>query len=399
MPVYKVGENAVVTVSVKENGAPLTTGTISYTITNDGVGKLGAGTIDLAKNNPAKISVSMDQPGVARVTLNPGSIQVTNKKNPNKPSPTMCGMAFEPEKIPYHGTMPEDFMQFWLDGRKAIADRPVKLTPMKVNDNSIAAWTVEVDSINGPVYGFLAMPKKPGKYPAVVSVPGAGPGAIGPDMTMAKRGYIALVMNVHEYAVPHDAAKNKEAYSAQARKFYYPVKNVQDRDQYFFRRVILGIDRAINHVASMKEFDRKNFIMFGSSQGGAMTLSLTGLNKNITACAANVPAMCDHAGLKGVRPVGWPKIAGRFPEDAAKQAAADKTMAYYDAANFATFITVPTYVSCGLVDTTCAATTVYAAYNRLGTKVKDMYIMPGLGHVHTSDYIKNRDAWFAKHAQ
>ena len=215
---------------------------------------------------------------------------------------------------------------------------------------------------------------------------------------MVRRGYISLVMNVHEYAVPRDVAKNKEVYAAQGKKFYYPIKNIRNRDQYFFRRVILGVDRAINHVASMKEFDGKNFIMFGSSQGGAMTLILTGLNKNITAAAANVPAMCDHVGVKDVRPVGWPRVTNRF-SDAAAQAEAEKTMAYYDAANFASFITVPTYVSCGLVDSTCPSSTVYAAYNNLGTDVKEMYIMPGLGHVHTGAYMKLRDAWFAKHAR
>ena len=260
------------------------------------------------------------------------------------------------------------------------------------------AYKVVVDSLNGPVYGFLALPKKPGKYPAAVTVPGAGVGYCGPELVFAKRGYISLVMNVHEYENPANAAEAKKLYSEQGQRFYYPVKNAQDRDQYFFRRVILGVDRAINYIAhEMKEYDHRNLIMYGSSQGGAMTLILTGLNGNITACAANVPAMCDHVGVPGIRPEGWPHVVGKVEGPEAEAAA--KTMAYFDAANFAPFIKVPTFVSCGLIDNTCPPSSVLAAYNRLGTKVKQMYYMPSLGHVQINDYVVKRDAWFKKYAR
>ena len=149
--------------------------------------------------------------------------------------------------------------------------------------------------------------------------------------------------------------------------------------------------------ASMKEYDHRNFIMYGSSQGGAMTLILTGLNKNITACAANVPAMCDHIGVPGIRPEGWPHVITKVDPKEAEATA--KTMAYFDAANFAPFITVPTFVSCGMIDNTCPPSSVFAAYNRLGTKVKQMYFMPGLGHVQINDYVTKRDAWFQKYAR
>ena len=79
IPVYRAGEKAIVTVSVQENGAPLTEGVIQYEITNDGLAQLASGSIDLAKTNPAQITVTMDQPGIARLTLKPGAIKVTNK--------------------------------------------------------------------------------------------------------------------------------------------------------------------------------------------------------------------------------------------------------------------------------------------------------------------------------
>ena len=397
IPVYRAGEKAIVTVSVQENGAPLTEGVIQYEITNDGLAQLASGSIDLAKTNPAQITVTMDQPGIARLTLKPGEIKVTNKADNKRPSPISCGLAFSPEKIAYASDIPKDFVKFWMDGRKAIANRPVKLIPLPNKRKDLNTFKVVVDSLNGPVYGFLAVPNKPGKYPAAITVPGAGPGSPGPEMSFAQKGYITLVMNVHEYENPTDAKEARAIYAEQGKRFYYPVKNAHDRDTYFFRRVILGVDRAINYVASMKEYNGREMIMHGSSQGGAMTLIMTGLNKNITVCAANVPAMCDHLGVAGVRPEGWPHALPKASPEKAQDVA--RTMAYFDAANFATFIRVPTLVSCGLIDGTCPPSSVFVAYNRLGTKTKQMYYMPGLGHVQTPDYVNVRDAWFQKFAR
>ena len=54
----------------------------------------------------------------------------------------------------------------------------------------------------------------------------------------------------------------------------------------------------------MPEWDRKHMVIDGSSQGGGSALILSGLNKNITALAANVPALCDHGGVKTGRSSG-----------------------------------------------------------------------------------------------
>ena len=55
------------------------------------------------------------------------------------------------------------------------------------------------------------------------------------------------------------------------------------------------------------------------------------------------------------------------------------TMAYFDCVNFASGITVPTYIGVGFVDTTCPPAGVYAMYNALAGK-KKIYDMHRLGH-------------------
>ena len=138
----------------------------------------------------------------------------------------------------------------------------------------------------------------------------------------------------------------------------------------------------------MPEWDRKHMVIDGSSQGGGSALILSGLNKNITALAANVPALCDHGGVKTGRSSGWPRLD--------RQKNADAFAPYFDAANFARFIKVPALVSCGFIDTTCSPSSVYAAYNQLKGD-KQMVHVPLEGHTVSKAYVAIRNDFVAKH--
>jgi cephalosporin-C deacetylase-like acetyl esterase len=118
----------------------------------------------------------------------------------------------------------------------------------------------------------------------------------------------------------------------------------------------------------------------GASQGGGLSLILTGLDPRITAVAANVPALCDHSGISSGRPSGWPGLV-RTKADGTPEAGAPAilaTAAYYDACNFAPRIKVPAVVSVGLIDT-LPPTTGLAAYNLLGGP-KKIHLAPLSGH-------------------
>ena len=60
-----------------------------------------------------------------------------------------------------------------------------------------------------------------------------------------------------------------------------------------------------------------------------------------------------------------------------------KAARYYDVVNFARHVTVPTYVTAGIIDSLCPPTTVYAMYNQLKGE-KHMLEHPTTGHILTS---------------
>jgi cephalosporin-C deacetylase-like acetyl esterase len=278
--------------------------------------------------------------------------------------------AYEPEKIRTMTTMPPDFMGFWEQGRKQLAQVPVNPVLTRREDRcseSVDVFSISFAGIDDTrVYGFLCVPKgKEGPFPAYVTVPGAGAGPYGPSgMGWAKRGVLHLTVSVHS----HDAAAmSKEevnaAYEALNAEGLYIHHGLPDRDKFFFRRVFLGADRAISWLASRPDYDGRHMVFYGSSQGGGSALILTGLNKHITAVAANVPGFCDQAGFQAGRRGGWPgMVKGKTDEERAPYLAASR---YYDAVNFARFITCPAVICAGFIDGTCSPSSVYAAYNEI----------------------------------
>ena len=74
--------------------------------------------------------------------------------------------------------------------------------------------------------------------------------------------------------------------------------------------------------------------------------------------------MCDHTGMAADRASGWPLLV-ECDGEGAPDARQLKAARYYDVVNFARHVTVPTYVTAGIIDSLCPPTTVYAMYNQL----------------------------------
>jgi cephalosporin-C deacetylase-like acetyl esterase len=379
---YKIGEPVQFTVECVDNGNPVNAGSAVVTLTLDGGKVISTEKVDFAMTNPATIAGTLNEPGFLRATAASYAGIPKPKRYPSG------GAGFEPEKIKMGGAQPADFMKFWEDGRAAVASGEIKLEKIEARSTEkYTSYAVTVDALDGEKrYGFLVIPNGKGPFPAYVQVPGAGAGQAGPMVNWGERGVIALGMNVHKYPTVMDAPKMREIYAEQAKRMYYPVDQAEDRDKYFFRNVILGVDRMISYVAALPQWDKKHFVIDGSSQGGGMALIMAGLNNNITAAAANVPALCDHGGVLAGRQSGWPQLIN------AERPKAGEVAPYFDAANFAAFITCPVVVSAGFVDGTCAPSSVYAAYNRIDAP-KRMLNMPLTGHEITQAYKEIQEPW------
>lgn len=378
---YQCGEETVFSVSVVDEAKqPLTSGNVNAVLTHDGGDVLSQQALKLADGNPFTLRGKLDQPGFLR-------LQVVFSDSKEQARATY-GSAYEPEKIQAGSKEPADFMVFWHEAIQKTEAMPLDLQMEKLDTYSTEGHTsykVSFAAPGGRVYGFYSVPVGAGPFPALVSVPGAGPGVAAPS----PRADIAiLTMNVHPYDPMIPDKTVRESYTELNAKGLYAFQGAPERESYFFYRAILGIHRALGWLRQRPEIRRDRVGYTGSSQGGAFGLILGGLNPDLAALACNVPAMCDHLGRQAGRANGWPGVAASLkytPEVVAM-------VPYFDAVNFAGYLRSPVRVMVGFADTTCCPSSVYAAFNRIPSSDKTIYDEVGMGHSSRRSY-QDATAW------
>ena len=407
--IYESGETARLTVTAEgTNGVKLARGVLSVKIDNFGAREMMTREVDLAKENPFRLTVRRDAPGFARLGFSSKDLAVRN--NAGQAAGTYYyGVAFSPTEIRPGTPDPADFDAFWADAIRKLdetvpVDAKMELVPEK-SAGPCNYYRVSFASYGGRrVYGWLSEPKdlSKGPFPVRLSVPGAGIGALG---TATPANEITCTMNVHSYPQPegggaYASPERQREYDAQDAHFAKPcgVKRYchagihKSREDYFYYASILGINRAFNWLAARPECDRRNITDSGTSQGGGFGLMMTALNKNITRSCIFVPAITDLMGYRQEdRQSGWPRlIEEQAPEN---RAAAEKWAPYFCGVNFARRITCPIRFVAGFGDVVCTPNGVYSAFNVCPSKDKKIYDGLGMGHRVYDDFYDYLAAW------
>lgn len=302
--------------------------------------------------------------------------------------------AFEPEKIAPTQTEPADFDAFWAKGLAELAQIPLeaRLTLLpdqctdKVNVYHVSFRTVgEAWTAPARIYGIYCEPKAPGKYPALLRVPGAGVRPYGGDKGTASEGAITLEIGIHGIPV-NLPQETYDQLLAGALKGYW-FFNLDDRDTYYYRRVYLSAVRANDFLTSRANWDGRTLVVAGASQGGQLSIVTAALDPRVTALAATHPAGCDITGDLHERAGGWPRPFQQwnFPAPSPHATPAKiATTAYYDTVNFARRLKVPGFYNWGYNDDVCPPTSIYAAYNVI-TAPKQLGLTLELAHSYTPE--------------
>jgi cephalosporin-C deacetylase-like acetyl esterase len=286
--------------------------------------------------------------------------------------------AFSPELIKPTTEYPLDFNQFWEKAKSDLATIPmdVKLTllPDRCTElTNVYQANIQNFRIGSRLYGIVSIPRKPGKYPALLRVPGAGVRGYSGDVALADKGVITFEIGIHGIPVTLDAG----IYNDLGRTTLdgYPFFNLDDRDKYYYKRVYLGCVRAIDFIFSLPEFDGSTLAVTGGSQGGALSVVTAGLDNRVKYLGAFYPALCDLTGYLSNRAGGWPHMFRDLKASKEKI----ETTKYYDVVNFARNVKVPGFYSWGYNDVTCPPTSMFSAYNSIKAP-KELMIMQETGH-------------------
>ena len=300
-------------------------------------------------------------------------------------------VAYNPEQIKTFTPMPQDFDKFW---QKALKEaRKVDLQPEyydvpDATDDKFVTKLVRLHVGKDKwIYGYLTTPlanRRGGggeaSLPVVLCPPGAGSQRIYPSDYFPKEGCIYLKIEIHDNDQRLPDAEYNEMRTKKCDG--YMRRGMESKDTYYYKDVYVGCARAVDFLCSLPEWDGKNVIVTGGSQGGALTIVTAALNEKVTMCAPFYPALCDLTGFLHQRAGGWPKFFSGFFKDGVvdiPREQAVETLQYFDVVNFARILKVPTFMSWGYNDDTCSPTSVWAAWNEIQAP-KQCDITPSSGH-------------------
>lgn len=384
---YKTGEPVKFSFSIIRAGNPLRDVIVRYEIGPEKMPPIKKDSLRIAKGQLTIEGGTMKTPGFLRCIVT----AFVDGKEYRK----LATAAFDPQNIKPTAELPQDFDSFWKQAKEELSkiplDTKMTLLPERCTEK---ANVYQVSVQNFPdaarLYGILCVPKKEGKYPAVLQVPGAGIRPYEGMIEMAEKGFITFDIGIHGIPVTMEKIVYDNL-SKGALNGYWNV-NLDDRDRFYYKRVYLGCVRAVDLIFSLPQFDGSRLGVTGGSQGGALSIVTAGLDPRVKYLAAYYPALCDLTGYLHGRAGGWPHYFQK--NNLAFNNKKDKitTCGYYDVVNFARAVKVPGMYSWGFNDETCPPTSMYAAYNLIQAP-KTLFLALETGHYTFPEQKEKLENW------
>jgi cephalosporin-C deacetylase-like acetyl esterase len=389
---YKLGETAKFFIQTAADGEA------AYRLSEDGFKTVKQGKISLTKGKTYSLEGTLEAPGFLLLQV--------DHTGDGKKQTAYAAAGFDPTKIAPTAKMPDDFDAFWEAGKNELAKVPMnpKLERSEKHGNTqVDCYKITLDNVEGKkVQGWLSVPKGTGPFPAILTVPGAGVYPIEPDPNpdpgkkfakLSELGALSMNIIIHDIPVDESPAFYKKLLAGSLKD--YRDQGLDDKTKSYYRAVILGCLRCNDYLTSRPDYNGTDLAVTGGSQGGALTLITSGLDPRVKLAAPNVAAMCEHGGVAHGRVSGWPHWLMRkgIRDDKERFAKVLEASAYYDAVNFARKFKGKSLHGVGFIDTVCAPTTVYAAYN-VHPDPKQMVNSPLMGHGTDPRWLAAREKFF-----
>lgn len=270
-------------------------------------------------------------------------------------------------------TEPSGFDDFWertlQQTRKhdlAARFEPVAtgLSLVQTLDVTFAGWDGQ------PVKAWLTLPRGAGDGAGLAAVVefvgyGGGRGLAHEPSLYALAGWAHLKMDTRGQGSswsPGDTADASADGTPQMPGFM--TRGVLDPETYYYRRLYADAVRAVETARAHPAVDPDRVAVAGISQGGGVTIAVSGLVPDVVAALPDVPFLCDiRRATEIVDSMPYGEIARycAVHRDQVEQVFA--TLTHVDGVHHAARGRAPSLWSVALMDDTCPPSTVYAAYN------------------------------------
>ncbi len=379
---YAAGEK----VQVKASFAPGFEGRVRVEVIENGN---PAGKKFIPAQDGVVFEKSYDAPTLVFVTVSPEA---------DEKDATSIGFIVDGEHFEPGFPCPKDLNKFWARQIKALRKVPMKAEAKPVDlpkrdAEKYECFDIRINSIDEtPCIGYLVKPRDaaPKSLPIVIYTHGAGVNktsnrsSISTALRFAKMGDGAIAIDLN--ALGMENAQPQAYYDSLAAGplYRYSSRPFVDHESVLFRTMFLRLVRTLDYLTQDPAWDGERVLMWGSSQGGAQSAAIAGMDPRVKVAVIIVPAMMDMGGELAGHNKAWCYTMDKQPESAIKIAP------YYDTANLIRNFKGTLWVECGLIDRTCPASCVFAGYNK-ATCEKSIHTYPYRPHGEPTG--RYRTAW------
>ncbi len=298
---------------------------------------------------------------------------------------------------------PDDFDDFWrntLTQARAVRAMP-EARPVPTALRTVDVWDVTFPGFAGdPVKAWYLRPGgRDDDLPVVVEYLGYGGGRGLPvdRLAWSAAGYGHLIMDTRgQGSVWGSGGDTPDPHGAGPAVPGFMTRGIESPVDHYYRRVFTDAVRAVDAVRTLPGADADRIIVTGGSQGGGISLAVSGLVPGLAAVMPDVPFLCHFeraVGLTDRDP--YHEVVRYLAVHRGAEERVFRTLSYLDGVNFARRADAPALFSAALMDLTCPPSTVFAAYHAYAGAA-EIEVYPHNDHEGGQSYQLTRQAeWLA----
>ena len=288
--------------------------------------------------------------------------------------------AFKPDR-----NEPQDFDAFWKTTLEKAREFPLeaRFEPVDFSLSLVDTYDVTFKGYGGqPVKGWFLVPRGAEQpLPCVVEFIGYGGGRGFPIdwLLYPSAGYATFVMDTRGQGSSWQQGDTDDLIPDGSSPHFpgFMTLGVLEPETYYYRRVFTDAVRAVEAARQHPMIDKDRVVVTGGSQGGGITLAVSGLVPDLAAVLPDVPFLCHfYRAVTMTDEDPYHEISRFLKVHRDKTETVFCTLSYFDGMQFAARAAAPALFSTGLMDATCPPSTVFAAFNHYAGSSKDIKVYP-----------------------
>ena len=289
----------------------------------------------------------------------------------------------ELDKFSPQVNLPADFVTFWSNTLLESRQTPAHIQLQQVNTpiETVEFYDVSFpgfagESIKGWLAGAPEFTKREGQ-PLIVEYLGygVGRGVPGERLFWPSAGYVHLIMDSRGQGGDcGTGGATPDPHPASPHAFGFFTLGVENRETYYFRRLITDAHRAIDAAATLNFIDPKRIFVAGASQGGTLAVCVGAWHQSVRAALSDLPLGNVMYGVSHNNHMPYREVQRYLRAYPDRYEQVETTLSYFDAVNFARQAVHPAYFSVSLSDEYVPPACTYSIFNEwIGDKRMEVY--------------------------